>query len=76
MRVKNPLVQQALAGITVILVLGALSMIWPVIITLFIGIFLLFQSCSVEQEIAVLLWTEFDNLSIVFASLRRPAILS
>lgn len=54
MRVKSPFVQQAWAGITVILVLGALSMIWPVIMTLFVGIFLLLQSCSAEQEIAAL----------------------
>ena len=53
MRVKCPLVQQALAGITVILVLAALSMTWPVIMTLFVGIFLLFQSCSAEQTVPV-----------------------
>jgi hypothetical protein len=29
--------------------------------TLFLGLFLLFQSCSPEQEIAALLWTEVDN---------------
>jgi len=55
MRVKSALAQQALAGITVMFVLGALSMIWPVIITLFVGILLLLQSCSAEQEIAALL---------------------
>ncbi|MDK2744090.1 MAG: hypothetical protein H8K03_05240 [Nitrospira sp.] len=55
MRVKSALVQQALAGGTVILVLGALSMIWPVIITLFVGILLLLQSCSAEQEIGAML---------------------
>lgn len=54
MRFRSPLVQQALGGITVILVLGALSMIWPVIITLFLGIFLLLQSCSDEHELAAL----------------------
>ena len=37
MGVKSPLIQRALAGITVILVLAALSMIWPVIMTLFLG---------------------------------------
>ena len=49
MRVKSPLVQQALAGISVILVLAVLSMIWPVIMALFVGVFLLLQSCSAEQ---------------------------
>lgn len=71
MGVRNPLVQHALAGITCILVLGALSMIWPVIITLFLGLFLLFQSCSPEQEISALLWTEVDNWPIFVDSLRR-----
>lgn len=54
MRVKSPLIQQALGGITVILVLAALSLIWPVIMTLFVGIFLLLQSCSAENEISAL----------------------
>jgi hypothetical protein len=43
---KSPLVQQALAGITVIFMLGALSMIWPVIMTFFIGLLWLLQSYS------------------------------
>ena len=54
MRVKSPLVQQTLAGITVILVLAGLSMIWPIIMTLFLGLFLLVQSCSDEQTMTTL----------------------
>ena len=76
--VKSQFVQQTLAAITLVLVLGALSMIWPAIIALFLGVLLLLQSCSAEQEIAMLSWTEVGNVSTVFASFRRstPAILS
>jgi hypothetical protein len=61
------------------LVLGALAMIWPGIIALIFGVFLLVESFfGAEQEIAILSWAEASNLSIVFTSLRRfgsPAIL-
>lgn len=78
-RVKGTLVQQTLAGMTLVLVIGALSMIWPGIFALFLGVLLLLQSCGVEQEMAMLSWSEVGNLPIVFTSLRRPgspAILS
>lgn len=52
----------------VVMVVGALAMIWPSIIALFLGVFLLLKSCSAEQEIAGLSWTEIGNLSIVFGS--------
>ena len=77
--VKIPLIQQMLAAITFVLVVGALSMIWPAIIALFLGVLWLLQSLGAEQEIAVLSWLEVENASIVFASLRRsdlPVILS
>lgn len=54
MKVKSPFVHRTLAGITIILVLAALSMTWPVIMTLFVGIFLLLQSCSAEQTVTTL----------------------
>ena len=79
LKVQSQLVQQTLAAITLVLILGALSMIWPAIMALLLGVLLLLQSCGVEQEIAVLSWTEVGNMPIVFASLRRagfPAILS
>jgi UPF0716 family protein affecting phage T7 exclusion len=79
-RVKSTLVQQALAGMTLVLVIGALSMIWPGIFALFLGVLLLLlQSCSIEQEMVILSWSEVVNLPFVFTSLRRPgspAILS
>ena len=72
--------RHALEAMTVVFVLGALSMIWPGIMALVFGIFLLLQSfLGVEQEIAILSWTEISNLPIVFTSLRRSgpsAILS
>ncbi len=74
MRAKSPLVQQTLAGITLILVLGALAMIWPVMITLFLGVLLLLQSCGGEQEIAALVWPEVGNWSIFIDSLRRSGL--
>ena len=72
--VKSQFVQQTLAAITLVLVLGALSMIWPAIIALFLGILLLLQSCGAEQEITMLSWNEVGNFSTVFASLRRPTL--
>jgi len=72
-RVKSTLVQQTLAGMTLVLVIGALSMIWPGIFALFLGVLLLLlQSCGAEQEMAMLSWSETSNLSIVFTSFRRP----
>jgi hypothetical protein len=50
------------------------SWIWPAIIAVFLGVLLLLQSFSAEQEIAVLSWTEVGNLSVVFAALRRPGL--
>lgn len=66
--VNSPLVRDTLAIMVFVLVLGALSMIWPGIMALFIGALLLLRACSAEQEIAVRSWTEIGNLSIAFAS--------
>jgi hypothetical protein len=71
---KSQLLQLTLSAITFVFVIGALSMIWPVIIALFLGALWLLQSFSVEPEMAVLSWTEVGNLPIVFASLRRPSL--
>lgn len=72
--------RHALEAMTVVLVFGALSVIWPSIIALGFGIFLLLQSfLGAEQEIAILSWAEVSNLPIVLSSFRRfssPAILS
>jgi hypothetical protein len=72
--VKSQFLQLTLSAITFAFVIGALSMIWPAIIALFLGILLLLQSCCAEQEVAVLSWTEIGHVSILFASLRRPGL--
>ncbi len=66
--VKSQFLQLTLSAITFLLVVGALSMIWPAIIAFFIAVLLLLQSCSAEQETAGLSWTEVVNTPIVFAS--------
>lgn len=58
-------------AITFMLVLGALSMIWPAVIAVFLGVLLLIQWLSVEPEMAVLAWNEIGNLPMIFTSLRR-----
>jgi len=72
--VKSQFLQLTLSAITFVVVIGALSMIWPAIIALFLGALLLLQSLGAEQEMAVLSWVEIENASIVFASLRRPDV--
>ena len=77
--VKSQFLQLTVSAITFVFVVGALSMIWPAIIALFLGVLWLLQSFNVEQEMAVLSWLEVENASIVFTSLRRsdlPVILS
>jgi hypothetical protein len=69
---KGQFAQHALAAMMFVLVLGSLAMIWPGIIALIFGIFLLLQSCGAEQEIVMLSWATIDDVSIAFASLRRP----
>jgi uncharacterized membrane protein len=64
--IKNPLAQHTLAAITFVLSVGALLMVWPGIIALFLGMLLLLQYCGAGQIVA-LSWTEIGNLSIVFA---------
>ena len=77
--VKSQFLQLTVSAITFVFVVGVLSMIWPAIIALFLGVLLLLQSLGAEQEVVVLSWAEVENASIVFASLRRsdlPAMLS
>ena len=71
--VKSQFGHLTLEAITFMLVLGALSMIWPAIIALFLGVLLLLQLFTVEPEVVLLLsCAEVDNMSVVVASLRRP----
>lgn len=76
---KKQLAHDTVAAMVFIFALGSLSMIWPGIIALSIGLFLLIQSFGVGQEVTMLSWAEVTNLPIVFASFRRsgpPSILS
>ena len=72
--VKNQFLQLTLSAITFVVVIGALSMIWPAIIALFLGVLLLLQSLGVEQEMVVLSWAEVGHVPVVVASLRRPGL--
>lgn len=69
---KSQFRQHVVAGITLILVLGALSTIWPAIIAVFLSIILLLQSFSAESEIARLSWAKMGDLSVVIDLLRHP----
>ncbi len=72
--VKSRFVQHTWAAIAFLLVLGVLSMIWPSIIAVSLGVLLLLQSLSDSQDIAVLSWKGVSNVSIVFASIRRSGL--
>lgn len=65
--VKNQLVQLTSAAIIFVMIFGVL-MIWPGIMALFLGVFLLLQSCGAEQETATVSWTEAGNVPAIFAS--------
>ncbi len=67
---KSQFVHHALTAITLVLVLGVLSMIWPGIIAVFLGVLLLLQALTASQEIALLSWIEGGHVPIVFSSLR------
>lgn len=70
-RVRSQFVQHAVAAITLVLILGALSMIWPGIIAVSLGVLLLLQSFTDSQEIAAWSWAEAGNVPMVLSSLRR-----
>lgn len=70
--VKSRFRHLTLEAITFVLVLGVLSIIWPAILAVFLGILLLLQWFSADPEVVMLAWTEIENVPIVFTSLRRP----
>jgi hypothetical protein len=77
--VKSQFLQLMLSAITFLFVIGALSMIWPGIIALFLGALWLLQSLGTEPDVAVLSWTEVSQVPVVVVSLRRtdlPTVLS
>jgi len=68
--IKSQFLQQTLSAITFVLAVGALSMIWPAIVGLELGVLLLLQSFSAGPEMAVLSVTEVEHVPIVAAALR------
>jgi hypothetical protein len=72
-KVKRQSLQLTWFVITFVLVIGSLSMVWPAIFALFLGTILLFQSCCLEEVIALLSWAEIGDMPIV-ASLRRSGL--
>ena len=73
---KNHMFQSISAAITCVLILGMLSMIWPAIIALIIGAFLLLNSWVVEEDFVVLPWPKVSNVLLVLASLRQLGLLT
>lgn len=73
---KSQLVQPVRGAIAFVLVLGTLSIIWPAIIALCMGAFLLLYSWSAGEELVVLSWPKIGNVSFVFPSLRRTGFLT
>jgi hypothetical protein len=73
---KSQLAQDTVAAMAFVFVLGSLSMVWPGIMALIFGLFLLFQSFGIGQEIAVLSYADVTHLPIVFAPFRRSGPLS
>lgn len=63
---NKPFVRLTSAAILPVMVFGLLSLIWPIIIALFLGVFLLLRACSAEQETAALWLPEVGNVPIVF----------
>ena len=72
--VKSQFVQYLLTMATLFFVVGVLSMIWPIILGLLLGVLLLFQSCCAESETAMLWWTSGGHVSLAFASLRDSSL--
>lgn len=72
--VKSRFGHLTLETITFFLILGVLSMIWPAIIALFLGVLLLLQWFSTEPEVVMLVWAEVENVPIVVASFQRPGL--
>lgn len=72
--IKNQFVQHLLTAVTLVLVLGMLSMIWPMILAIFLSILRLLQSFSTDPAVAVLSWDEVGNISAVIDGFRYPSL--
>jgi hypothetical protein len=72
--IKRQFVEWTVMTITVFLVFFALSLIWPVLIALFLGVLLLLQYCCAGPQIVVLSWAGVNHLPIIFDPLRCPSL--
>jgi|GWRWMinimDraft_3_1066011.scaffolds.fasta_scaffold20823_1 hypothetical protein len=61
-KAKRQYLQLALSVITFVFVIGSLSMVWPTIFAIFFGAILLFQSCCLEELIAMLSWAAIGQM--------------
>lgn len=68
---KSQLAYDTVAAMAFVFVLGSLSMIWPGILALSFGLFLLIQSFGVGYEITMLSWGEVTNVPIIIDAVRR-----
>lgn len=76
---KSQLAQDTMAAMVFVIALGSLSMIWPSIIALIFGLYLLIESFGVGPEITMLSWADISSSPTIIASLRRagvPLVLS
>ncbi len=74
--IKSQFVQHVLTALTLAFVLGVLSIIWPAIIAVFLGILLLLQSLNAEPEVVVRFWAEVEHVLIAIDALRSPNLLA
>lgn len=65
---SSQLTHDTVAVMVFVFVLGSLSMIWPSILALSFGLFLLIQPFGIGQEITMLLGTAVTNVPMVLAS--------
>jgi hypothetical protein len=65
----SQLIESVKEAITCVLILGMLSIIWPVIIVCIMGAFLFLYSWSAEEEFVVLFWPKVGNFYHLYSSL-------
>ena len=71
---KSKFLKLMVSPIMIGFVIGALSMIWPCIIALLLGVLLLLQSFAVDQRVVLRSRAEVNNILVIVASSRRPEL--
>lgn len=64
-KVKRQSLRLTRSVIIFVLVIGSLSMVWPAIISLFLGAILLLKSCCLKEVIATASWAEVGHVPSV-----------